>query len=83
VRERSLGGGVKETGEPSRGPLEIVTGEASPIGTPAARLNPKPRPGFALRARLSAELNSSSRSVRELVRRRELIRLGGITRGSE
>lgn len=82
VRDRSRGGGVSDTGEPRRGPLDIVTGAGSPMGTPAARLRPKPRPGRASRARRTADANSSSRSASELVRRRELIRLGGITRGS-
>ncbi len=67
---------------PSLGPLDTVTGEPSRDDTPAARLRPKPRPGRLSRARRSADSNSSSRSVMELVRRIEELRLGAITRGS-
>lgn len=82
VRVLALGGGVTLTSFPRRGPLETVTGEPSPRTVPPTKLNPKPRPGFAFLARLTAEANSSSRSVKELVRRRELLRLGAMTRGS-
>lgn len=78
---RDCGGGVKDTSRPSCGPLDIVTGEPSPKGI-AARPIPKPRPPLEFRAILSALLKPSSKSVIELVRRRELMRLGGITRGS-
>ena len=81
VLELPLGGGVKDTARPLCAPLEIVTGEPSPTGS-EARLKPKPRPPLEFRAILSAVLNPSSRSVMELVRLSELIRLGGITRGS-
>lgn len=77
-----LGGGVTRTSSPSLGPLDTVTGDPSPKMTPPTRLRPNPRPGFAFLARLTAEANSSSRSVRELVRRRELLRLGAMTCGS-
>lgn len=77
----ALGGGVTLTSLPSRGPLETVTGEPSPR-IPPTRLMANPRPGFAFLARLTADANSASKSVNELVRRNELLRLGAITRGS-
>lgn len=78
----ALGGGVTLTSLPSRGPLETVTGEPSPKIVPPTRLKPNPRPGLAFLARLTADANSASKSVNELVRRSELLRLGAITRGS-
>ncbi len=78
----SLGGGVSDMSLPIRGPLETVTGEPSPMGTFDTRLKPKPNPGRELRACRNAALNPSSRSVIELVRLRELMRLGGMTRES-
>ena len=77
-----VGGGVTRTSPLSLGPLDTVTGDPSPKITPPTRLRPNPSPGFAFLARLTAEANSSSRSVRELVRRNELLRLGAMTRGS-
>jgi hypothetical protein len=77
----ALGGGVTRTSPLSLDPLDIVTGEPSPIGTPA-KARPNPRPGLAPLARRTAVVNSSSKSVNELVRRIELLRLGAITRGS-
>jgi hypothetical protein len=77
----TLGGGVTQTFLLSLDPLEIVMGESSPIGTPA-KARPNPRPGRAFLARRTAVVNSSSKSVRELVLRIELLRLGVITRGS-
>lgn len=74
---RALGGGVMTTSRRSVGPLDTVTGDPSPM-----RARPKPNPGRASLARRSADSNSSPRSVMEVVRRRELLRLGGITRGS-
>ena len=76
----ALGGGVRLTGLPSLGPLEIVTGESPPVVF-GVMPTPKPRLCRAL-ARRTAELISSLKSVMELVRRRELILLGGIMRGS-
>ena len=80
VREpppRAPGGGVTITSRRRVGPLDTVTGDPSPM-----RARPKPNPGRASLARRSADSNSSPRSVMEVVRRRELLRLGGITRGS-
>lgn len=77
----ALGGGVTRTSPLSLDPLEIVTGEPSPIGTPT-RARPNPRPGLASLARRTAVVNSSSRSVKELVLLMELLRLGAMTRGS-
>lgn len=74
----TLGGGDITTSLPSLGPLDTVTGELSP----ATRLRPNPRPGLASFRRLKAEANSSSRSVREAVRRIELLLLGAMTLGS-
>lgn len=74
---RAPGGGVTMTSRRSVGPLETVTGDPSPM-----RDKPKPNPGRASLARRSADSNSSPRSVIEDVRRRELLRLGAITRGS-
>ena len=74
---RALGGGVTITSRRSVGPLETVTGDPSPM-----RARPKPNPGRASLARRKADSNSSPRSVMEVVRRRELLRLGAITRGS-
>ena len=74
---RAPGGGVTITSRRSVGPLETVTGDPSPT-----RAKPKPNPGRASLARRSADSNSSPRSVMEVVRRRELLRLGAITRGS-
>ena len=77
-RERSLlprpvvGGGVMKMFLPSEDPLEIVTGEPP---------NSAPAPGPP-RARLTADLNSSSRSAIEPVRRSELPRRGVMTRAS-
>ena len=82
LRSATLGGGDMYTFPLSRGPLDTVTGDPSPTAIPPARPRPKPNPGRLSRARRSADANSSSRSVRELVLRRELLRLGGITRGS-
>lgn len=81
-RDLDFGGGVRRTSSPSLGALDIVTGEPSPRTTPAARPNPKPSPGLAFRARLTAEANSASKSVSELVLRIELLLLGAMTRGS-
>lgn len=67
-----LGGGLTQTSDPSRVPLDIVTGPPSP------KTPPNPR----ARARFIAEVNSSSRSVSDVVRLREELRLGPITRGS-
>lgn len=73
-----LGGGLIQTSVPRRAPLDIVTGPPSP-STVLPSPNPKlPRP----RALVMAEENSSSRSVSEVVRLRELLRLGAITLGS-
>lgn len=77
-----LGGGVTLTSPPSRGPLETVTGDPSPRIVPPTRLSPNPRPGLAFLALLTAVANSASRSVSELTRRNELLRLGAMTRGS-
>jgi hypothetical protein len=65
----------------SVGPLDTVTGEPSPIMAPASP-RPKPKPGRASLARRRADSNSSPRSVMDVVRRSELLRLGAITRGS-
>jgi len=73
------GGGVTMTSRRSVGPLDTVTGE--PSITPASP-RPNPSPGLASLARLRADSNSSPRSVIDVVRRRELLRLGAITRGS-
>jgi hypothetical protein len=86
-RERArplvLGGGVTKTSRRSVGPLETVTGEPSPPrGVAPTSDSPKPRPGRLSRARRTALVNSASRSVIEVVRRKELLRLGAITRGS-
>ena len=81
VLEPLLGGGVRETSLPRLGPLDMVTGDPSPTGKDARPI-PKPRPPRELRAIQSAVLKPSSRSVIELVRLRELMRLGGMTRGS-
>ncbi len=74
---RALGGGVTIISRRSVGPLDTVTGDPSPMSA-----RPKPNPGRASLARRSADSNSSPRSVMDVVRRRELLRLGGITRGS-
>jgi hypothetical protein len=50
-------------------------------GSPASH-SPKPNPGRASLARRKAYLNSSPRSVIDVVRRSELPRLGAITRES-
>lgn len=73
----ALGGGVTHTSAPSEGPLETVTGEP-----PRMTWVANPSPGRAPRARLSADANSSSRSVNELVRLNEPIRPGAMTLGS-
>lgn len=78
----ALGGGVTITSRPRVGPLDTVTGEPSPIMAPAASFRPKPNPGRASLARRRADSNSSPRSVMDVVRRNELLRLGAITRGS-
>ena len=65
----TLGGGVTKIFLPKVEPLEIVTGE------------PPNRPWAPL-ARLTADLNASSKSVMEPLRLIELPRLGVITRGS-
>ena len=75
------GGGVTTISRPSVGPLDTVTGEPSPMMVPASP-RPKPSPGRASLARRSADSNSSPRSVMDVVRRSELLRLGAITRGS-
>jgi hypothetical protein len=77
----ALGGGVTMISRPSVGPLDIVTGEPSPTMVPASP-RPKPNPGRASLARRRADSNSSPRSVMDVVRRSELLRLGAITRGS-
>lgn len=79
ARDLALGGVAKLTGLPSRGPLDIVTGE-SPVVLEVIP-TPKPRLCRAL-ARRTAELISSLKSVMELVRLSELILLGGMMRGS-
>lgn len=81
VLRELLGGGVNHTLPPNLGPLEIVTGAPSPRLKPPM---PKPMPvAFrSTRARLTAVVNSRSRSVRDVVLRIELLRLGPITRGS-
>jgi hypothetical protein len=77
----ALGGGVTMISRPSVGPLDTVTGEPSPMMAPASP-RPKPNPGRASLARRRADSNSSPRSVMDVVRRSELLRLGAITRGS-
>jgi hypothetical protein len=77
----ALGGGVTMMSRRSVGPLDTVTGDPSPTTAPTSP-RPKPRPGRASLARCRADSNSSPRSVRDVVRRRELLRLGAITRGS-
>jgi hypothetical protein len=77
----ALGGGVTMISRRSVGPLDTVTGEPSPTMAPTSP-SPKPRPGRASLARRRADSNSSPRSVIDVVRRRELLRLGAITRGS-
>jgi hypothetical protein len=77
----ALGGGVTMTSRPSVDPLDTVTGEPSPMMAPASP-RPKPNPGRASLARRRADSNSSPRSVMDVVRRSELLRLGAITRGS-
>jgi hypothetical protein len=87
-----VGGGVTRTSPPNLGPLLTVTGLPPP--TPSipplselklslTKLKPKPRPGLAERARDTALANSSSRSVRDDVRRKDEDRDGAMTRGSE
>ena len=76
----ALGGGVTIISRRSVGPLDTVTGEPSPM-TPASP-SPKPNPGLASLARRKADSNSSPRSVIDVVRRSELLRLGAITRES-
>jgi hypothetical protein len=76
-----LGGGVTMISRPSVDPLDTVTGEPSPMMAPASP-RPKPNPGRASLARRRADSNSSPRSVMDVVRRSELLRLGAITRGS-
>ena len=78
VLERLRGGGVKRTSPRKRGPLETVTGAPSPTGRPT-RPNPNPKPPLASRASRAADSISSPRSVSELVRRRERIRVGPMT----
>jgi hypothetical protein len=75
------GGGVTIISRRSVGPLETVTGEPSPTIAPA-NPRPKPSPGRASLALRRADSNSSPRSVIDVVRRKELLRLGAITRGS-
>lgn len=75
---RLLGGGVKRTSPRKRGPLETVTGAPSPIGKPT-KPRPKPKPPLACLASRAADSMSSPRSVNELVRRRDRIRVGPIT----
>jgi len=77
----TLGGGVTTISRPSVGPLDTVTGEPSPMMAPASP-RPKPNPGRASLARRRADSNSSPRSVMDVVRRKELLRLGAITRRS-
>ncbi len=77
----ALGGGVTMISRRSVDPLDTVTGEPSPMMAPAS-LRPKPNPGRASLARRRADSNSSPRSVTDVVRRSELLRLGAITRGS-
>ena len=82
ARERpALGGGVTIISRRSVGPLDTVTGEPSPMTAPASP-SPKPNPGRASLARRKADSNSSPRSVIDVVRRSELLRLGAIIRGS-
>jgi len=77
----ALGGGVTIISRRSVGPLDTVTGEPPPTMVPASP-RPKPNPGRASLARRRADSNSSPRSVIDVVRRSELLRLGAITRGS-
>lgn len=81
LSRRWPGGGVTRTSTDSLEPLEMVTGDASPVRAPTKE-RPNPRPGLASLARRTAVWNSSSRSVIELVLLRELLRLGAMTRGS-
>ena len=67
----TLGGGLTHTSLPSIAPLPTVTGPAPPTPIPAPPL-----------VRFIAELNSSSKSVKLVVRLNELLRLGAITLGS-
>ena len=77
----ALGGGVTMISRPSVDPLDTVTGEPSPMMAPASP-RPKPNPGRASLARRRADSNSSPRSVMDVVRRSELLRLGTTTHGS-
>jgi hypothetical protein len=70
----ALGGGVTMTSRPSVDPLDTVTGEPSPTMALASP-RPKPNPGRASLARRRADSNSSPRSVMDVVRRSELLRL--------
>ena len=75
-----LGGGVTMISRPSVDPLDTVTGEPSPMMAPASS-RPKPNPGRTSLARRKADSNSSPRSVMDVVRCSELLRLGAITCG--
>lgn len=79
---RRPGGGLSTTSRPSRGPLDIVTGPAAPSTGPISIPTIPSMPTPNARARLIAPANSSSRSVRLVVRRSDDERLGAITRGS-
>ena len=81
LSRRCPGGGVTRTSPESLEPLEMVTGDVSPVRA-LTKERPNPRPGFASLARRTAVWNSSSRSVIELVLLRELLRLGAMTRES-
>jgi hypothetical protein len=78
-----LGGGVTNILDPRLDPLETVTGEPPlPTGTSLARPDPNPSPDLPALARPTADANSWSKSVSELIRLSELLRLGGMRRGS-
>jgi hypothetical protein len=79
---QALGGDVTMISHPSVGPLDIVTGEPSPMMVPASP-KPKPNPGHASLARHRADSidsNSSARLVMDVVRRSELLRVSCIQR---
>jgi hypothetical protein len=69
-----LKGGVLHVSRSKLDPPDDVFGDAAKT--------PTPRLDLLVLERLVADANSSSRSVRELVRLKELLRLGAITRGS-
>ena len=66
---------------PSIGPLDTVTSVWLHTFTYDGTKS-KPNPGGLSLARCKADLNSSLRSVIDVVRRSELLRLGAITRMS-